>query len=331
MASWSDAPSKRRTRWPQEDGASVEVVDLRTLLPLDRETVCASVRKTSQGSARARGHAHRRHGRRTGRQHHGKRLRISRRPHRARDGAGHARSPTARRWKRHFCPMRKSSGKGSLAVSLLGRPLAAVPEYHAGIARPDRSAQSYSKTATVTAPSSRRLPRPSTVRRRFRSRPVRPRAANRSRRHPPRRRLRRRPCRRSRNRACRTRTRRRCLRRPVPFRSPRTASAAPPSSRSPSAAALRARTVRSPIRSAFQMVDLARSLQHRGETSPVYPVQAIALGNQVTILAVGGNVSEGPYRAPKRIVVLNANDSFTPPPDPRIDTAIRQVLARIGR
>lgn len=31
-----------------EEGASVEVVDLRTLAPLDRETVCASVRKTSK-------------------------------------------------------------------------------------------------------------------------------------------------------------------------------------------------------------------------------------------------------------------------------------------
>ena len=32
----------------EEDGASVEVVDLRTLLPLDRETVCESVKKTSK-------------------------------------------------------------------------------------------------------------------------------------------------------------------------------------------------------------------------------------------------------------------------------------------
>jgi 2-oxoisovalerate dehydrogenase E1 component beta subunit len=31
-----------------EEGASVEVVDLRTLMPLDRDTVCASVRKTSK-------------------------------------------------------------------------------------------------------------------------------------------------------------------------------------------------------------------------------------------------------------------------------------------
>ena len=31
-----------------EEGASVEVVDLRTLVPLDRETVCQSVRKTNK-------------------------------------------------------------------------------------------------------------------------------------------------------------------------------------------------------------------------------------------------------------------------------------------
>jgi 2-oxoisovalerate dehydrogenase E1 component beta subunit len=31
-----------------EEGANVEVVDLRTLLPLDRETVCESVKKTSK-------------------------------------------------------------------------------------------------------------------------------------------------------------------------------------------------------------------------------------------------------------------------------------------
>ncbi len=31
-----------------QEGASVEVVDLRTLVPLDRETVCESVKKTSK-------------------------------------------------------------------------------------------------------------------------------------------------------------------------------------------------------------------------------------------------------------------------------------------
>jgi len=31
-----------------QEGCSIEVVDLRTLMPLDRDTVCASVRKTSK-------------------------------------------------------------------------------------------------------------------------------------------------------------------------------------------------------------------------------------------------------------------------------------------
>jgi pyruvate dehydrogenase E1 component beta subunit len=32
----------------EDDGVSIEVVDLRSLRPLDRETICASVRKTSR-------------------------------------------------------------------------------------------------------------------------------------------------------------------------------------------------------------------------------------------------------------------------------------------
>jgi 2-oxoisovalerate dehydrogenase E1 component beta subunit len=35
-------------RMAAEDGASVEVIDLRTLAPLDRDTVCESVKKTSK-------------------------------------------------------------------------------------------------------------------------------------------------------------------------------------------------------------------------------------------------------------------------------------------
>ena len=37
-----------------EEGASVEVVDLRTLLPLDRETVCESVKKTPRSCCSTR-------------------------------------------------------------------------------------------------------------------------------------------------------------------------------------------------------------------------------------------------------------------------------------
>ena len=46
-APWCGPRSKRPTGSPKRARAS-EVVDLRTLLPLDRETVCASVRKTSK-------------------------------------------------------------------------------------------------------------------------------------------------------------------------------------------------------------------------------------------------------------------------------------------
>ena len=47
MAPWFGRRSKPPTTLAQE-GISAEVVDLRTLLPLDRETVCDSVRKTSK-------------------------------------------------------------------------------------------------------------------------------------------------------------------------------------------------------------------------------------------------------------------------------------------
>ena len=48
----------------KEDGLSVEVVDLRTLVPLDDEAIVATVRKTNRVLVRARGHADRRHRRR---------------------------------------------------------------------------------------------------------------------------------------------------------------------------------------------------------------------------------------------------------------------------
>jgi hypothetical protein len=79
------------------------------------------------------------------------------------------------------------------------------------------------------------------------------------------------------------------------------------------------------------MVDLTHGLQQRGETPPAYPVQAIALDGQVTILAVGGELSTTTFRVPGRIVLPFANDSYTPGQDPRVDAAIRQVLARVAR
>jgi pyruvate/2-oxoglutarate/acetoin dehydrogenase E1 component len=41
-------PPEARLDWPEKDGLSLEVVDLRTLLPYDEEAVLASVRKCNK-------------------------------------------------------------------------------------------------------------------------------------------------------------------------------------------------------------------------------------------------------------------------------------------
>ena len=89
--------------------------------------------------------------------------------------------------------------------------------------------------------------------------------------------------------------------------------------------------VRSPLRLAFRIVEPAHGLEHRGELAPAYPVQAIALGRQAAILAVGGEVAAGRFRAPGRIVIGLANDVMPLPGDRGMDQAVREVLARVGR
>jgi len=89
--------------------------------------------------------------------------------------------------------------------------------------------------------------------------------------------------------------------------------------------------VRSRLRLAFRMVEPAHGLEHRGELAPAYPVQAIALGRQAAILAVGAEVAPGRFRAPGRIVIGSANDVLPLPDDPAMDRAVREVLARVGR
>jgi hypothetical protein len=89
--------------------------------------------------------------------------------------------------------------------------------------------------------------------------------------------------------------------------------------------------VHSPIRSAFQVVEPEHGLERRNETPPAYPVQAIAFGKQVAILAMGGDAPAARFRAGGLIVVPQANDDTAFPESPTVLTAIRQVLARIGR
>lgn len=83
------------------------------------------------------------------------------------------------------------------------------------------------------------------------------------------------------------------------------------------------------IRSAFQFVEPAHGLLQRDAAIFSYPVQAIAIGKQVTILALGGEVPAGKFRAKNLIVVSFANDTAPLPDTPEIDAAIRHVLARV--
>lgn len=87
--------------------------------------------------------------------------------------------------------------------------------------------------------------------------------------------------------------------------------------------------VRGPIRAAFRMLDVPHALATRDAAPRAYPVQAIALGKQAVILALGGSVEPGRYEAPGRIVVPFANDSAPMPRDARIEAAIGSVINRV--
>jgi hypothetical protein len=87
--------------------------------------------------------------------------------------------------------------------------------------------------------------------------------------------------------------------------------------------------VPSAIRSSFQLVDLTHGLLQRGEIAQTYPVQAIALGRVVTVLALGGEVPAKRFRAPGRLVIPFANDAAPLPADPRVEAAIARALSRV--
>jgi hypothetical protein len=92
---------------------------------------------------------------------------------------------------------------------------------------------------------------------------------------------------------------------------------------------VRTSLVRGPIRSAFRMVEPSHGLLHRDGGPPSHPVQAIAIGKGVTILALGGEVPPARSHAKGVIVAPFANDTAPLPDTPEIDAAIRQVLARV--
>ena len=88
--------------------------------------------------------------------------------------------------------------------------------------------------------------------------------------------------------------------------------------------------MRGPIRAAFQMVEPAHGLQQRTDPVHAYPVQAIALGKQVTILGLSGETSLPAAIGRKGLIfAAHANGDSAPPEDERILAVIRQVLARV--
>jgi hypothetical protein len=91
------------------------------------------------------------------------------------------------------------------------------------------------------------------------------------------------------------------------------------------------RPVRSPIRAAFRTVDLTHGLQQRTAPFRAYPIQALALGKDFAILALGGDAPVSDFRVKGLTVAPFSNDDEPYPGDLRVREAIRQTLARVGR
>jgi hypothetical protein len=89
-------------------------------------------------------------------------------------------------------------------------------------------------------------------------------------------------------------------------------------------------TVTGGIRAAFQMVEPAHGLQKRGETVRSFPVQAIALGKQVTILALSGEAALPEGVNPRGLIFAPfSNDAAAAPRDARVRAAVERVLVRV--
>ncbi len=87
-----------------------------------------------------------------------------------------------------------------------------------------------------------------------------------------------------------------------------------------------------PIRAAFQMVEPTHPLIRRGETIRMFPVQAIALGKEVVILALSGEARFPQGINPRGLIFAPfSNEANAAPQDARVMAAVRRVLARVGQ
>lgn len=84
------------------------------------------------------------------------------------------------------------------------------------------------------------------------------------------------------------------------------------------------------IKAAFQMVEPGYGLQKRGEKVRQFPVQAIALGKQVTVLALSGEAVLPEGVNPRGLIFAPfSNEAVAAPQDERVRAAIQKVLARV--
>jgi hypothetical protein len=85
-----------------------------------------------------------------------------------------------------------------------------------------------------------------------------------------------------------------------------------------------------PIRAAFQMVEPSHGLLKRGEASRSFPVQAIALGKEVVILALSGEARFPQGVNPRGLIFAPfSNEADAAPQDARVMAAVHRVLARV--
>jgi hypothetical protein len=84
------------------------------------------------------------------------------------------------------------------------------------------------------------------------------------------------------------------------------------------------------IRAAFQMVEPSHGLLQRGKSARMFPVQAIAVGKEVTILALSGE-AHFPEGVDSRGLIFApfSNEAEAAPQDARVMAAVRRVLARV--
>lgn len=84
------------------------------------------------------------------------------------------------------------------------------------------------------------------------------------------------------------------------------------------------------IRAAFQMVEPAHGLLNRANAVRAFPVQAIALGKQVTILALSGEAALPEGINPRGLIFSPfSNEAAAAPQDARVRAAVQRVLARV--